>query len=105
MPLVDRGYVLKNYPNVKEGTSDFAKGRIIYNGIARSLNYVGALSYMSANSIYESGKIWMINKRSKELGISAKDYVYSDCIREIEYQFGCKIVKSVFWLKYEDHLK
>lgn len=104
MSLVDRGYVLKNYPNVQEGTSAFAKGRIIYNGIARSLKYVGALEFMSANSIHESGKIWMIKQRSKELGINTKDYVYSDYIREVEYQFGCKIVKSVFWLKYEDHL-
>jgi hypothetical protein len=104
MPLVDRGYVLKNYPNVQEGTSAFAKGRIIYNGVARSLKYIGVLEFMSANSIFESGKIWMIKKRAAELGISTKDYVYSDYIREVEYQFGCKIVRSVFWLKYEDHL-
>ena len=105
MPLVDKGYVIKDYPNTKEGTSAFAKGRIIYNGIARSLKYVGVLDYMSANSIYESGKIWMIKNRSRELNISSRDYVYSDYIKEVEYQFGCKIVKSVFWLKYEDHLK
>ena len=104
MPLVDRGYVLKNYPNVKEGTSAFAKGRIIYNGISRSLNYLGLLEFMSANSIFESGKIWMIKRRAAELNISTKDYVYSDHIKEVEYQFGCKIVRSVFWLKYEDHL-
>ena len=104
MPLVNKGYVIKEYPNTKEGTSAFAKGRIIYNGIARSLKYVGALSYMSANSIFESGKICMIKKRAAELGMNVKDYVYSDYIREVEHQFGCKIVKSVFWLKYEDHL-
>ena len=104
MPLADRGYVIKNYPNTKEGTSAFAKGRIIYNSIARSLKYVGVLDYMTANSVCESGKIWMIKSRAKDLGVSAKDYVYSDYIREVEHQFGCKIVKSVFWLKYEDHL-
>lgn len=104
MPLVDRGYVIKNYPNTKEGTSDFAKGRIIYNSIARSLKYVGALDVVSANSISDSGKIWMIKERAKELGISNKDYIYSNRISEVEYQFGCKIVRSVFCLKYEDHL-
>ena len=104
MPLIYKGYVIKDYPNTKEGTSAFAKGRIIYNSIARSLKFVGALNYMSANSIYESGKIWMIKKRAADLGISTKDYVYSDHIREVEYHFGCRIVRSVFWLKYEDHL-
>lgn len=104
MPLVDKGYVIKSYPNTKEGTSNFAKGRIIYNGISRSLNYVGVLDYMSANSIFESGKIDMIKHRSAELGISAKDYIYSDYIREVEEKYNCKIVKSVFWIKYEDYL-
>lgn len=104
MPLVDKGYVIKSYPNTKEGTSNFAKGRIIYNSISRSLNYVGVLDYMSANSIFESGKIDMIKHRSAELCISAKDYIYSDYIREVEEKYNCKIVKSVFWIKYEDYL-
>ena len=105
MPLVDKGYVIKSYPNTKEGTSAFAKGRIIYNSIARSLNYVGVLDYMSANSIFESGKIDMIKNRSVELGITPKDYIYSNHINEVEYKYNCKIVKSVFWIKYEDYLQ
>lgn len=104
MPLIDKGYVIKSYPNTKEGTSDFLKGRIIYNSIARSLNYVGVLNYMSANSIFESGKISMIKKRSLELGIMPKDYIYSDYIKEVEEKYNTKIVKSVFWIKYEDYL-
>ena len=104
MPLVDKGYVIKSYPNTKEGTSAFAKGRIIYNSISRSLNYVGVLDFMSANSIFESGKIDMIKRRSKELGISAKNYVYSSHIKEVEKKYNCKIVRSVFWIKYEDYL-
>lgn len=104
MPLVDRGYVIKYYPNTKENTSAFQKGRVIYNGVARSLSYVGVLDYMSANSIFESGKIHMIKERSKQLGISAKEYVYSEYIKEVEYRFNCKIVRSNFWLKYEDYL-
>ena len=104
MPLVDRGHVIKYYPNTKENTSAFQKGRVIYNGVARSLSYVGVLDYMSANSIFESGKIHMIKERSKQLGISAKEYVYSEYIKEVEYRFNCKIVRSNFWLKYEDYL-
>lgn len=62
MPLIDNGYVIKSYPNIKEGTSDFIKGRIIYNSIARNLNYVGVLGIMLVNSIYESGKLYMIKR-------------------------------------------
>lgn len=105
MPLVDKGYVIKSYPNTKEGTSAFAKGRIIYNSISRSLNYVGVLGYMSANNIFESGKIDMIKNRSAELGMTPKDYIYSNHIHEVEYKYSCKIVKSVFWIKYEDYLQ
>lgn len=104
MPLVDRGYVIKYYPNTQEDTSEFQKGRVIYNGIARSLSYVGVVGYVSANSIFESGKIHMVKKRAKELCISAKEYVYSEHIKEVENKFNCKIVKSNFWLKYEDYL-
>lgn len=105
MPLVDRGYVIKQYPNVQEGKSDFAKGRIIYNSITRSLNYVGAVDFVSANNIHESGKIHMIKERAKKLKMSPQEYVYSNRIREVEERFNCRIVRSTFWLKYEDYLK
>ena len=104
MTLVDRGYVLKNYPNVKEDTTDFIKGRVIYNSIARSLKYLGVIHFMSANSIFDSGKIWLIKKRAKELDMTSKEYIYSPHIEEIEYRFNIKIVKSNFWLKYQDYL-
>ena len=104
MPLIDMGYVIKYYPNTQDDTSAFQKGRVIYNGVARSLSYVGAIDYMSANNIFESGKIHMIRERAKELGISAKEYVYSEHIKEVEDRFNCKIVRSNFWLKYEDYL-
>lgn len=105
MPLVDNGYVIKNYPNTKEGTSDFIKGRALYNGIARSLNYVGVLSFMSANSIHESGKLEMIKKEAAKHNMSAKDYIYSDFAKDVEHQYNCNIPKSTFWIKYEDYLK
>ena len=105
MPLIDKGCVIKYYPNTTDDTSYFQKGRIIYNCISRSLKYVGALQYMSANSLAESGKINMIKERSKELGMTARDYIYSNYIEEVEHQYGCKIVKSTFWLKYADYLE
>ncbi|WP_346961360.1 hypothetical protein [Clostridium sp.] len=104
MPLIFNGYIVKDYPNVKADVSEFQIGRKIYNSITRSLNYVGMLKYMSANSIFESGKLYMINKRAKELNMSAEEYIYSDYINEVEKKYNCKIVKSTFCLKYKEYL-
>lgn len=101
--LVDNGYIIKDYPNARDDVSDFQIGRKIYNGITRTLNYFDVLKFMSANSIAEAGKLYMIKERAKELGISNKDYIYSH-ISEVEKRFNCRIVKSLFWVKYEGYL-
>lgn len=101
--LVDNGYIIKDYPNARDDVSDFQIGRKIYNGITRTLNYFDVLKFMSANSIAEAGKLYMIKERAKELGISNKDYIYSH-ISEVEKKFNCRIVKSLFWVKYEGYL-
>lgn len=103
--LVDFGYVIKYYPNMQEDATDFQKGRVIYNGIRRSLQYIGVFETMTANGLSESGKIHMIKERSEQLGVIPKDYVYSNYIQEVEEQFNCRIVRSSFMLKYGDHLK
>lgn len=100
--LVYNGYVLKDYPNVKDNVSDFQIGRKVYNSIIRSLSFVGAAQFVSANSIFESGKIHMILKRSKELNMTPEEYIYSDYIKEVENRYNCKIVKSIFLLKYKE---
>lgn len=104
MPLFYKGYIIKDYPNTKEGVSEFQIGRKLYNGITRTLNYFGVLDYMSANSITESGKLNMIKSRAKELGMTSREYIYSDYITEVEKKYNCKIVKSTYWIKYQDYL-
>lgn len=104
MPLVDRGYIVKDYPNARTDVSDFQVGRKIYTGISRILNYFDMSAYMTANSIVDSGKIHMIKERSKELGMKNKYYIYSDYIKEVEEKYNCKIVRSIFCVKYEDYL-
>lgn len=104
MPLTYRGYIIKDYPNVKDDVSDFQIGRKVYNSITRSLDYVGVLKFMSANSIWESGRLYMIISRANELNMKVKDYIYSDYISEVEDKFNCNIVKSMFLLKYKEYL-
>ena len=105
MPLLNKGYVIKDYPNARADVSDFQRGRKIYNSVSRILNYFDVGDFMTANSIAESGKLHMIKERSKELNMSCKDYIYSNYINEVEKKFNYKIVRSMFWLKYEDYLK
>lgn len=104
MPLLDKGFVIKDYPNARGDVSDFQLGRKIYNSITRILNYFDVGSFMTANSIAESGKLHMIKERAEELGMSCKDYIYSNYITEVENKFNNRIVRSIFWLKYADYL-
>ena len=103
MPLINRGFIIKNYPNAKDNVSDFFAGRKIYNSIIRILNYFD-VGFMTANSIYESGKINMIKEQSKKLKISPKEYIYTNNIKEVEEKYNFKMVRSTFLLKYEEHL-
>lgn len=104
MPLIDRGYIIKDYPNARTDVSDFQMGRKVYNNITRILNHFDVLSFMTANSIAESGKLTMIKERAKELGMSNKEYIYSKHISEVEDKYNCRIVRSMYTIKYEDYL-
>ena len=104
MPLLDKGFVIKDYPNARTDVSDFQLGRKVYNSITRILNYFDVLDFMTANSVFESGKLQMIKERAKELNMSCKDYIYSSYISEVEKKYNSKIVRSIYWLKYEDYL-
>lgn len=103
-PLMDRGYIVKDYPNIKDDVSEFQLGRRIYGSIRRSLDFIGKTNILRANDIYESGKLDMIKKRAVELNISNVDYIKSDYIKEVEDRYSCKIVPTQFIYKYKDYL-
>lgn len=104
MPLVDHGYIVKSYPNQDMSLSDFQKGRNIYISCQRIFSYLGIGEWMSPNSISESGKLYMIKEKAKELDISPMNYVYSEHIKEVESQFGCSITRSIYTKKYGEYL-
>lgn len=101
--LLDRGYIIKDYPNSADDTSDYQKGRKLYNGLSRALKSID-LDYINAGDIYDSGRIHMIKTKAKERNMSVKDYVYSNNISEIEKQYDTRFVRSMFWTKYKDYL-
>lgn len=104
MPLVDHGYIVKSYPNQNMSLSDFQKGRNIYITCQRIFDYLGVGEWMSPNSISESGKLYMIKERMKELNMTAEEYIYGEYLKEIEHQFGCNISRSVYIKKYSEYL-
>lgn len=104
MPLINYGYIIKSYPNQNMDLSDFQKGRNIYIACQRMFDYLGIKQWMSPNDIAESGKLYMIKERAKELNITPIQYIYSDYIKEVEEQFGCSIVRSVYVKKYNEYL-
>lgn len=104
-PLIDRGYVIKDYPNTRDDVSEFQRGRKIYNSIQRIIQYIGVFPTVNANQIFESGKLDMIKTRSEELGISCIDYIYSKNIQEIEEKYNCTIQKKSYIMKYKNYLE
>ena len=104
MPLVNHGYIVKSYPNQNMDLSEFQKGRNIYIACQRIFDYLGIGQWMSPNSVSEAGKVYMIRERAKELNMTPVQYVYSDYIQEVEKQFGCSVVRSVYVKKYNEYL-
>ena len=54
----------------------------------------------------DSGKIHFITSRAKELGVSTYEYIFNPkLLEEVNQQYGCKITRSTFWIKYQEYLE
>lgn len=103
--LVDNGKIIKDYPNVRAIETDTIMRRRIQSKLARIFDFLGVLDWMNGNDVRMSGIVFMINQRTKDLGISGQDYIYSKSgMKEIKDQFDFKIVPSVFYDKYNKYL-
>lgn len=105
MPLIDRGYIIKDYPNTKEDVSEFQRGRQIYNAIQRIMQYIGVYPVVSANQIYESGKLDMVKTQAAKHGINCIDYIYSEHIIEVKEKYNCTILAKSYIMKYKNYLE
>ena len=105
-PFLNEDLIIKNYPNSRMN-DPYNKGRRIYNRVKRNFNEIGIDKYMKPKSLVDSGKIDYINTRSKELGITAKEFIYNkDYAKEVRYRFGYDLTqyKFSFMKKYGDYL-
>ncbi len=102
--LSENGRIIKDYPNVRRSESLPVLRRRTQSRLARIFNYIGILEYMNGNDIRMSGIVEMSNNRSKELGISGKEYIYGIGIEEIKKQYDFKVVPSMFMDKFGEYL-
>ena len=103
-PLVENGRIIKDYPSVrKEETQQSARRRTM-SKLTRAFEYLGINNWMTGTDIRMSGMIYLINLRSKELGITGREYIYGIGIEEIKQQYDYKIIPSMFMDKYSEYL-
>lgn len=105
-PLEEKGFILKDFSNCQDDISDYQRGRRIYKKFLRIYDMLEVGAYMKPNSLVESGKIDFINRRAKELGMSGKDYLYSEHVYEVEekYEYDMKRLRVSFIRKYGEYL-
>lgn len=104
MPL-DGEEVIKRYCNSAEEVDDFRRGRRVYTKIKKILNWLDLDKEISANTIYESGRIHFIKERAKELNESIYDYL-TTCLTDKEYlKRYQKIARPTYYKKYGDYLE
>ena len=100
MPLMDRGYIIKDYPNTINDS-----GRKIYNSVTRIMQFIGVYPKISAAQIFESGKLDMIKTQSEKYGVNYTDYILSNKIKEVEEKYNCTIIKKSYIIKCKNYLK
>lgn len=102
-PFIPSDLILKEYPNIKIGITEFQKGRRVYNKLARCFSYLG-VEYMNSAALTNSGIIDFIKRRCSELGLTTKEYLYGERYYEIEDQFGVKVERTSFMIRYQKYL-
>ncbi len=101
----DADSVIKDYPNVTEGTSDFIKGRRIYNKLNRAIDYLGLSSNITANALYESGRIWFIKQELEKYNMNLEEYLKSKNRKDMENQYNSIHSINSYILKYGSYFE
>lgn len=94
--------IFKQYNNFRG--DDRRAGRNAYIRFADIMDVLG-FGYIKSNNFVNSGKIHMIKERAKFYGISAKEYFYSDRIKEVLNQYNVNSISANFYKSYKDILE
>lgn len=99
--LIDNGNILKDYPNVKDGVSEFVKGRRLYNRGFRIFDFLGIGEWCTFNMIYGSGLVDFICSEAEKYSVSLDEYLATESMRQAaENKYGQKIQKYKIYQRY-----
>lgn len=97
--------VYKHYNNIKKSVGPMQLGRrTVKNKLKRISEIFETENNITARDIIKSGRLNYIIERCKELGMTGKDYLYSEHRKEAEIQFKKEITRSSFYKTYKDYL-
>lgn len=101
--LPDDTLILKNHPKSEPGADPATMARRLKTKILRIAKFVDA-PYLTSMVIINSGKLNYVLERSKELGITGREFVESEHLKELDKQFNCNTKRPAFLRKYESYL-
>lgn len=98
--LIENGKIIKTKNNIKYDDPPHNK-KNIYIAIVRVCMFLGIDRWYNTRQAIESGTVDYIKKGMNKYGLSFHDYLWSDHLREVEYQYNRKIIRSSFYTKYK----
>lgn len=98
--LYDDGTIIKRTGQV---TTTFQSGRILYDAFRKAIQEMDLNPLITPNTMAISGQISMVKTEAAKLGITPKEYL-DNYKEDINQQYGIRIIKNTFLLKYGDYL-
>lgn len=98
--LVENGKIIKLKINTMYD-DPFHNGKNIYVSIVRVCKFLDIDQWYNTRQANESGIINFIKHSMEQYDLSFHDYLWSDHLREAEFQYDRKIVRSSFYTKYK----
>ena len=99
--LVENEKIIKPKINTKYN-DPIHNGKNIYISIVRVCKFLDIDQWYNTRQANESGIINFIRQGMEQYGLSFHDYLWSKHLREAEFQYDRKIVRSSFYTKYKN---
>lgn len=99
--LVENGKIIKLKINCKYD-DPIHNGKNIYIAIVRVCKFLDIDRWYNTRQANESGIINFIKQGMEQYDLSFHDYLWSEHLKEVEFQYNRRIVRSSFYTKYKN---